>query len=60
MNVKASALIHRSVVSLSDGMTVGQVSGLMLDATHVKVQSLILAGHDGNSNGPSGTLGSTP
>lgn len=47
--MKASELIHRPVVSLSSGVKVGEVSDLSLDATHVKVQSLVLAGHEGNS-----------
>lgn len=47
--MKASALIHRPVVSLNSGAKVGNVSDLMLDATHVQVRSLVLAGHEGNS-----------
>jgi len=49
IDVKASELIHRSVVSLNGGTKVGNVSDLTLDATHVQVKSLVLAGHDGNS-----------
>jgi len=47
--MKASELNQRPVVSLNDGVKVGEVSDLTLDATHVKVGALILAGHDGNS-----------
>jgi sporulation protein YlmC with PRC-barrel domain len=47
--MKASELNRRPVVSLSDGVTVGEVSDLTLDATHVQVRSLVLVGHDGNS-----------
>lgn len=47
--MKASELIHRPVVSLNSGAKVGTVSDLMLDATHVQVKALVLAGHEGNS-----------
>lgn len=47
--MKASELNRRSVVSLNDGVTVGEVSDLTLDATHVKVGALVLVGHHGNS-----------
>lgn len=47
--MKASALKNRPVVSLNDGMKVGEVSDLTLDATRVKVSTLVLVGHDGNS-----------
>ncbi len=47
--MKASELNHRPVVSLKDGVTVGQIVDLTLDATHVKVSTLVLAGHEGNS-----------
>ncbi|MGH2457779.1 MAG: PRC-barrel domain-containing protein [Chloroflexota bacterium] len=47
--MKASALNNRPVVSLKDGVKVGEVSDLTLDATHVKVSTIILLGHDGNS-----------
>jgi sporulation protein YlmC with PRC-barrel domain len=47
--MKASELNHRPVVSLNDGVTVGEVADLTLDATHVKVSTLVLVGHNGNS-----------
>jgi sporulation protein YlmC with PRC-barrel domain len=47
--MKASVLNHRPIVSLNDGVKVGEVSDLMLDATHVRVSALVLVGHDGNS-----------
>lgn len=47
--MKASELDRRPVVSLNEGVKVGEVSDLMLDATHVKVRALVLGGHDGNS-----------
>lgn len=45
--MKASVLNQRPVVSLSDGARVGSVADLTLDATHQKVTSIVLAGHDG-------------
>jgi sporulation protein YlmC with PRC-barrel domain len=47
--MKASELKNRPIVSLNDGVKVGEVSDLMLDATHVKVSSLVLVGHEGSS-----------
>jgi sporulation protein YlmC with PRC-barrel domain len=47
--VKASELVHRAVVSLNDGVKVGEVADLTLDATNVKVSTLVLAGHGGSS-----------
>ena len=47
--MKASELNHRPVVSLNDGVAIGTVSDLTLDAAHVKVSTLILDGHNGNS-----------
>jgi len=47
--MKASEMNRRAIVSLNDGVRVGEVSDLTLDATHVKVSSLVLVGHEGNS-----------
>lgn len=47
--MKASALKNRPVVSLNDGVKIGEVSDLTLDAAHVRVSTLVLVGHDGNS-----------
>jgi len=47
--MRVSELNHRPVVSLSDGVTVGEVADLTFDATHAKVSTLVLVGHDGNS-----------
>jgi sporulation protein YlmC with PRC-barrel domain len=47
--MKASALNRRPVVSLNDGVTIGEISDLTLDETHVQVRSLVLVGHEGNS-----------
>lgn len=47
--MKASSLRGRSVVSLNDGVAVGKVLDLTVDATHVQVSTIVLVGHDGNS-----------
>lgn len=47
--MKASELYHRPIVSLNNGVTVGEVADLTLDATHTQVGRLVLTGHNGNS-----------
>jgi sporulation protein YlmC with PRC-barrel domain len=49
VGMKATELNHRPVVSLNDGVKIGEVSDLTLDATHLKVSTLVMVGHDGNS-----------
>jgi sporulation protein YlmC with PRC-barrel domain len=54
--MKASQLFRRPIVSLNNGVTVGEVADLTLDATHTQVGRLVLTGHNGNSVVPFGAV----
>jgi hypothetical protein len=47
--VKASEWKKHPVVSLGDGVKVGEVADLSLDSTYLQLRANLLTGHDGTS-----------
>jgi sporulation protein YlmC with PRC-barrel domain len=47
--MKASELKNHPIVSLNDGVKVGETADLSLDSTFLQVSAILLSGHDGTS-----------